>query len=209
MEQKNTILTILLVLLISLGVFAIIKFNKNTNGKGKNIIYDELNNQIETNNLQKEEKIENVCIASFTTNITYPDDKRTHNIITCCNYLNNSIIKVGQIFSFNDKLGPFSEEQGYTESTGFDAEGKIIQIVGGGICQVSSTLYNVALISKLEIIERNEHSAPVDYVAQGKDATICYPYVDLKFRNTSNSDITVKAICDGKQVTIEFWNIKK
>lgn len=210
MEQKNAILTILLILLIGLAVFAVIKFNNNSNENTE--IYSEKNNKIKVNDTtpkkqSRETKIESKCIASFTTNITYPDDKRTHNVTTCCNYLNNTIIKSNEIFSFNDTLGPFNEEQGYTESTGFDSEGKIIKIIGGGICQVSSTLYNVALNSKFEIIERNEHSAPVDYVAQGKDATICYPYVDLKFKNTSNTDIKIKSNCDGKQVTIEFWSM--
>lgn len=216
MEQKNTVLTILLILLIALAVFAVIWFNKNNANKNeygsnsKNNIYEEINNKSKTNENSGKDNTtkKDTCIANFTTNITYPDKKRTHNITTCCNYLNGKVIQSGKTFSFNDTLGPFNEDQGYTESTGFDADGKIIKIIGGGICQVSSTLYNVALNAKLEVIERNEHSAPVDYVAQGKDATICYPYVDLKFKNTTSSDITIKANCNGKQVTVEFWNIQ-
>ena len=204
MKQRNTILTLLLILLIGLAVFAVIWFNKNDLEKVENNSNKVAEIYIEsTANVKKD-----VCIASFTTKITYPDEKRTHNVTTCCNYLNNTILESKKIFSFNDTLGPFNEEQGYVESTGFDSDGKIIKIIGGGICQVSSTLYNVALNSNLEIVERNEHSAPVDYVAQGKDATICYPYVDLKFKNNTNSDITIKANCDGNQVTIEFWNIQ-
>lgn len=209
MEQKNTVLTILLILLISLAVFAVIWSNKTSFQKGKklsnntNKVYEEINNKADRNSAK------DTCVASFATCITYPDEKRTHNVIICCNYLNNTIINADQTFSFNETLGPFSEEQGYTESTGFDSEGKIIKIIGGGICQVSSTLYNVALNAEFDIVERNEHSAPVDYVAQGKDATICYPYVDLKFKNTTTSDITIKANCDGKTVTVEFWNIQK
>lgn len=211
MERKNNILTILLVLLIALAVFAVIKLkNGNTDDSKNNLIYEEKNSKIDTNtntNIATKKAKTDECIASFTTTLTYPDDKRTHNITTCCNWLNGTVIAAGEVFSFNDTLGPFSEEQGYTDSTGFDSDGKIIKIIGGGICQVSSTLYNTALISELEIIERNEHSAPVDYVPQGKDATICYPYVDLKFKNTTNSDITVKAICDGKTVTVELWHM--
>lgn len=207
MERKNTILTILLVLLIGLAVFAVIKLSDNSIKDGKNnLVYEEKNNKIDTNtNVKKPET--DKCIASFTTKITYADSNRTHNITTCTNWLNGIVIKSGEVFSFNDTLGPFSEEQGYTESTGFDSDGKVIKMTGGGICQVSSTLYNTALNSKLEIIERNEHSAPVDYVAQGKDATICYPYVDLKFKNTTDSDITIKSICDGKTVTVELWHM--
>ncbi len=203
MEHKNTILTILLVMLISLAIFAVIKLNKTPSSDKRNSnIYNEENES----KIKIEEKKEELprCIASFTTNITYPNEERTHNITTGCKYLNSVVIKSGETFSFNDTLGPFNEAQGYTESTGFDSDGKIIKIVGGGICQVSSTLYNAALMAKLEIVERNEHSAPVDYVAQGKDATICYPYVDLKFKNTLDSDITIKSNCDGEKVTVEF-----
>lgn len=203
MEHKNTVLTILLVILISLAIFAVIKLNNKTSNN-KDIIntYNE-DNQNKVKVEETEEEFPK-CIASFTTNITYPDESRTHNITTCCKYLNSVVIKSGETFSFNETLGPFNEEQGYTESTGFDSNGKIIKIIGGGICQVSSTLYNTALMANLVIVERNEHSAPVDYVAQGKDATICYPYVDLKFKNNLSSDITVKAVCDGKQVTVEL-----
>lgn len=203
MEHKNTILTILLVILIGLAIFAIVRLNKTSanNNKTDQIYEEEAENKV---NVKTKQENEPKCIASFTTNITYPDEARTHNITTGCKYLNSIVIKSGDTFSFNESLGPFNEDQGYTQSTGFDSDGKIIKIVGGGICQVSSTLYNTALMANLEIIERNEHSAPVDYVAQGKDATICYPYIDLKFKNTLDEDITIKANCDGKQVTVEF-----
>ncbi len=203
MEHKNTILTILLVMLISLAIFAVIKLNKTHSSDKQNSNIYNVENESKIKIEEKKEELPR-CIASFTTNITYPNEERTHNITTGCKYLNSVVIKAGETFSFNNTLGPFNEAQGYTESTGFDSDGKIIKIVGGGICQVSSTLYNAALMAKLEIVERNEHSAPVDYVAQGKDATICYPYVDLKFKNTLDSDITIKSNCDGEKVTVEF-----
>lgn len=203
MKQKT--ITMILIILIVISIFSVIYFNvllPNQNINNNIIPYVENSNKL---NVQKNEQNKTKCIASFTTEIKYPDENRTHNILNACNYLNNCNISKGEIFSFNEVLGPFSEEQGYVQSTGFDAEGKIIKIIGGGICQVSTTLYNAALIANFEIIERNEHSAPVDYVPQGKDATICYPYVDLKFKNTYGSDVFLKAKCDSKTVTIELY----
>lgn len=205
MKKSNTFLTIALILLIVIAIICTLVFNKPNKPLEPNITkpYEEANNKIKY--VAPEVKEEKICLASFTTNITYPDDARTHNIKTVCNYLNKTIIKSGEVFSFNNTLGPFNEEQGYTQSTGFDANGKIIKIIGGGICQVSSTLYNVALMSDFEIIERNEHSAPVDYVEQGKDATVCFPSVDLKFKNTTKYDLEILSSCDGNKVTVEAW----
>lgn len=198
MKQNNIGITILLGLIIVVAIGTIIFINNNNTSP-----YQEENKSINLppTNMKKE----NICIASFTTNLTYPDNNRTHNIITACNNLNNYIIMADQTFSFNHVLGPFNENQGYVESTGFDSNGKVIKIIGGGICQVSSTLYNAALMADLEIIERHAHSAPVDYVPQGKDATVCYSNVDFKFKNTTNKNIIIKSICNGNNVKIELY----
>lgn len=199
MKQNNIILTILLLTLIAVAIFAIFVFKKD-NSNTNVVPYEENAQYISKNTVQKD-----ICLTSFSTNITYPDENRTHNIQVVCKALNALTLKNGETFSFNNSLGPINEYQGYIESTGFDSEGKIIKIIGGGICQVSSTLYNCALNCNMEIVERHEHSAPVDYVPQGKDATILYDTVDLKFKNTTNRDITIKAYCKNDKVTIEFW----
>ena len=213
MKENNLGITIVLFLIILLAIVAIVFFNRDENNNPTTIKpYSEENMwyDLSQSNSNKE-KTQPICLASFTTNITYSNENRIHNIKTVCEYLNNHVIKSGETFSFNDVLGPFNEEQGYVESTGFDSEGEVIKIIGGGICQVSSTLYNTALIANLQIVERHEHSAPVDYVPKGKDATVCYSEVDLKFKNTTKKDITVKSFCDGKTVKVELYeeNIEK
>ncbi|MBR5227799.1 MAG: VanW family protein [Clostridia bacterium] len=199
MNKNNIILTIILIILIAVAIFAIYTFKGSANISRVNP-YEEAYKHIVPN---KEEK--NICLTSFSTKITYPDENRTHNIKTGCKYLNGLVIYQGDTFSFNEALGPFNEYQGYIESTGFNSEGEIIKIVGGGICQVSSTLYNCALNYNLEIVERHAHSAPVDYVPQGKDATILYDTVDLKFKNTTNKEITIKSYFKDESITVEFW----
>lgn len=206
MKENNLGITIVLFLIILLAIVALVFFNRDESNTPTNITpYSEENRSYDLSQSNNKEKTEPICLASFTTSITHSNENRIHNIKTVCEYLNNHVIKSGEIFSFNDVLGPFNEEQGYVESTGFDSKGEIIKIIGGGICQVSSTLYNTALIANLEIVERHEHSAPVDYVPKGKDATVCYSEVDLKFKNTTKKDITVKSYCDGDTVKVELY----
>jgi len=209
--KDNTLgITLMLFILILLAFISIVIFNKDkinnqthiTPYTEKNETYTIANN---TGNEKKEVKAP-ICLASFTTNITYNNENRVHNIKTVCDYLNNHIIKSGETFSFNEALGPFSEEKGYVESTGFDSEGELIKIIAGGICQVSSTLYNTVLMANLEIVERHEHSNSVDYVPKGKDATVCYSGVDFKFKNTTQKDIIIKSYCNGNTVKIELYN---
>lgn len=81
--------------------------------------------------------------------------------------------------------------------------------VGGGICQVSSTLYNAALLSNMEIVQRSNHSSEVPYVARGRDATVAYGLLDLKFRNTTSSPIYIKTAIQGGRLTIAFHGSKQ
>lgn len=101
------------------------------------------------------------------------------------------------------------EENGYKLAKGFDDDGKLIDIPGGGMCQVSSTLYNVALIANLEITERHPHSRRVYYVPVDKDATIYYPSLDLKFINNTGYDLKISAQNDNYSVTIKMYKIEQ
>ena len=141
-------------------------------------------------------------LASFSTTIYDTSKNRVNNIELACKSLNGYVLKPNEIFSFNNIIGPYSEDKGYLQSYGLDNEGKRIEVIGGGICQVSSTLYNVALKLNCEILERHKHSAPVGYIEEGKDATISYGRLDLKFKNTSNYDIKFNATCENNTVTI-------
>ena len=115
-------------------------------------------------------------IASFSTKITNKKDtNRQGNISITCSALTNTIVNPGKTFSFCDVVGESTREKGYKEANviiqGIETKG-----LGGGNCQVSSTLYNavLAVSGDLEVIERHPHSAPVPYIAEGKDAAISY-----------------------------------
>lgn len=112
------------------------------------------------------------------------------------------------IFSFCDTVGKATTERGYQESDIFDKEGNKIKGLGGGNCQVSTTLYNAVLnIPSLEIIERHEHSNYVPYIEKGKDAAVAYGSYDLKFKNNSGNKIKIKAEADSSLVTIKLFKM--
>jgi len=141
-------------------------------------------------------------IASFSSNIYDHDLNRVFNIGLAISKINGTIVKKGQFFSFNDTVGAMGEQQGFKEAIGFDNKGKKIKMFGGGMCQISSTIYNAALILNLEIVERHPHSRRVYYVPKDKDATVYYGSLDLKFKNTTENDIKIIATNDNSNVTI-------
>ena len=129
-------------------------------------------------------------LGGYFTHLNNSPANRTNNIVLACNKINGTKLKPGGIFSFNDIVGQRTVEKGYLSASVFVGR-KIVPGIGGGICQVSSTLYNNALESGLEIIERYPHSLPVTYIASGRDATVLWGGADLKFRNTLDYDLKV------------------
>lgn len=145
---------------------------------------------IERNNIQNVVTFTEETLSSFSTKISQKDPDRQTNITLACNSLNGFTLKAGETFSFCGILGQAKPEDGYKKADTFDSDGNTIQAYGGGKCQVSSTLYNAVLAcSGLTVIERHEHSGPVYYVPEGKDACIAYGSCDFKFRNDNNFDI--------------------
>ena len=147
-------------------------------------------------------------IAKYTTTIYDTENSRIHNIKLAVSKLDNTIVKAGSEFSFNETIGPMGEKQGYQKATGFDGNGRKIKISGGGMCQISSTLYNAVLIAKFEVTERHPHSRRVYYVPQNKDASVAYGGADFKFKNTSDNKIKISATTDGHDVTIKLYSIE-
>ena len=96
---------------------------------------------------------------------------------------------------------------GFKEALGFDSDGNKIKIFGGGICQLSSTLYNCTLDANMNITERHPHSRRVYYVPENKDATILYGTLDFKFINNRSNDIKILSTSDGSTVTVKLIEI--
>lgn len=148
-------------------------------------------------------------IATFSTKIYNKDSARQNNISITCNTLNETIVKNGTTFSFCNTVGASSTSKGYQKADIFDKNGNKKKGLGGGNCQISTTLYNAVLsVPSLIVTERHAHSNSVPYIAKGKDAAVAYGSYDLKFRNDSGNDVKILASTDGTSVTITLLVIK-
>ena len=222
MEKKSSdkilslISIIVLISLIGYIIYLFFKSNINLNSNKidinkdiSNIANTEINTNNESAQIEKEIIYKDIEIASFTSTLYDNEENRVYNISKACDILNDVTIPNGSEFSFNNTIGPMGEENGYKLAKGFDDDGKLIDIPGGGMCQVSSTLYNVALIANLEITERHPHSRRVYYVPVDKDATIYYPSLDLKFINNTGYDLKISAQNNNYSVTIKMYKIEQ
>lgn len=118
-------------------------------------------------------------------------------------------MKVGATFSFNEVVGPTSSDKGYQKGKIFTSDGEVTEEYGGGICQVSSTLFNAVEPCNVEIVERNTHSKKVYYVPEGKDATISYDSLDFKFKNNNPYALKIYAEANSETVTVRIVKIEK
>jgi vancomycin resistance protein YoaR len=142
-------------------------------------------------------------MGSYTTEYKGAEKARAHNIELAASKLNQTKIGPGQTFSYNKSVGSMGKAAGFKLSRIF-VKGKDAKGYGGGVCQVSSTLYNAALEAGLSIVERHPHSKPVGYVPNNKDATASYGGKDFKFRNDTASTLIINShALDGK-ITVEI-----
>ena len=128
-------------------------------------------------------------ISSYTTKTTR-NSNRNNNIKKACQYMNGTIVKPGKVFSFNKAVGQRTAKRGFKEAHVI-AGGQYEMGLGGGICQVSSTLYNAVMKAGLSYTERHPHAFPSNYVPLGQDATVDWPRLDFKFKNTSDTEIII------------------
>ncbi|ADL07950.1 VanW family protein [Thermosediminibacter oceani] len=149
-----------------------------------------------------------VEMASFSTKFDKTQVGRSTNIKLAAKKLDGYIIPPGEVFSFNDAVGERSSKEGYKEAPIF-FNNEVISGIGGGVCQLSSTLYNLALITDLEIVERSNHSLPVNYVPLGRDATVNYGLIDLKFKNNTGGYLLLHAEVKEDTLTVKFYGSKK
>ena len=143
-------------------------------------------------------------IAEFTTYFkgsTYGKENRVRNIVKASGLIDKCVIDPGDIFSINQVLGERNEKNGWSVAAGIK-DGAYVQEYGGGVCQVSTTLYNAVLMADLEVTERSHHSWPLGYVDIGRDATISTGGPNFKFKNTQEVPVTVSATADTKAKTV-------
>lgn len=134
-------------------------------------------------------------LSSFSTRFSTGntnDSNRGVNIRLAASKINGKILAPGDVFSFNDTVGERTAAGGYKEAHTYVA-GQIVDGIGGGICQVSTTLYNAVLMSDLDVVRRSNHQFTVSYVPFGRDAAVSFPDVDLKFKNSTKWPL--KIVC--------------
>lgn len=139
-------------------------------------------------------------IGTYYTTYNYSDPNRNNNLAVGCEYINGTILAPGEVFSANVGLGSQTAAGGY-KMAGVYNNGKVELGMAGGVCQVTTTLYNAAIMAELEIVERHPHSMTVGYVPLGRDAAVAGNYKDLKFRNDTEYPIMIEAYAaNGKLV---------
>ena len=143
---------------------------------------------------------ENFGLVGSEWTVTDGNSNRNNNISQACDNINGTILEPGEVFSFNEVVGQRTYENGFMTATVI-AGGQYEQGLGGGICQVSTTLYNAALKTDLEIVERHSHAWPSDYISVGLDATVDWPALDLKFKNDTDYQIVILAWWDPSDYT--------
>lgn len=131
-------------------------------------------------------------IASFTTKYDASNTNRSGNLKLAADKINGTVLMPGEEFSFNEVVGKRTIEDGYRNAKIYE-NGQVVDGLAGGICQISSTLYNAILLSNIEITERRNHSYTTTYVPPGRDATVVYGTQDFKFKNTRTFPIKITA----------------
>lgn len=225
--KKNKILIGVIIIIVLVLIIAVFIYSNNNNGNAnnKNTNIENTSNittsRISTNvnEEQAKNRIANILqnqneiikntstakeISTYSTTIKDKSSGRLTNISITCSTLNNTIIHSGETFSFNKVVGKPTAERGYQEASVI-IDHKTEKGIGGGNCQVSSTLYNAVLaVPSLVVTERHEHGKDVTYVPEGKDAAVSYGSLDLKFRNDLGSDIRIESTTNNETITIRL-----
>lgn len=147
-------------------------------------------------------------IQTFSTRYDASNYSRSENLRIAASKINGTVLLPGEIFSFNNVVGERTVAEGYRNAKIY-SNGQVVDGLAGGICQISSTLYNVVLLSNLEIVERYNHSFTTSYVSAGRDATVVYGIKDFKFKNTRNYPIKIEASVSNGVATFSIYGIKE
>ena len=147
-------------------------------------------------------------IVTFTTRYDETNYNRTNNLEIATDKIDGTVLMPGEIFSYNQVVGKRTIEEGYRNAKIYE-NGQVVDGLAGGICQVSSTLYNAALLSDLEIIERHNHSFTTSYLPAGRDATVVYGVKDLKFQNNRSYPIKISGSLESGILRFTINGIKE
>lgn len=146
-------------------------------------------------------------VGEYSTKFNPGEINRSANLAAAAKAVDQKLLQPGEIFSFNDTVGPRTPETGYKDAY-IIVNNKFVLGTGGGICQVTSTLYNTAILADLEIVSRVHHDIAVAYVPLGQDATVNYPSLDFKFKNNTQSLIYIRSYVHQGTLTVQLYGKK-
>lgn len=150
-----------------------------------------------------EDKYINNIIATYSTSYAGSSSGRIANIVLAAQKINGYVVNPGKRFSYNQVVGPRTAAAGFKIAHVYVGT-KVVDGIGGGICQVSSTLYNAVVMADLKTVSRTNHSIPVSYVPLGRDATVSYGTIDYVFENNKPYPVSIKAVASGSTLTISI-----
>ena len=143
-------------------------------------------------------------LGTFTTDYSRSTSARANNVQTAVGYINGTVLYPGQTFSTVKVIKDRTEANGYQSAPEYSS-GKVVNGIGGGVCQVSTTLYNAVINAELKVVERSPHSMVVGYVPVSRDAAISGDYKDFKFRNDTDAPVYIAGSAEGGYITFKIY----
>ena len=147
-------------------------------------------------------------LSTYSTNYSASNRNRTTNLILAANKINGTVIMPGETFSYNKVVGARTIAAGYKEAPIY-VSGKVVDGLGGGICQITTTLYNAALYANLEIVQRSNHQFVPSYAPASRDATVVYGSIDFEFKNNRNYPIKLVCSVSGGVANFQIFGLKQ
>lgn len=160
-----------------------------------------------TNNMIGEEAFPDL-LASYSTRYTASNKNRTTNLKLAAGKIDGTVLLPNEIFSYNNVVGERTISAGYKDAAIY-LNGQVVDGLGGGICQISTTLFNAVLFSNLEIVELYNHQFIPSYATAGRDATVVYGVKDFKFKNTRNYAIKINCSVENGVASFQIWGFKQ
>lgn len=147
-------------------------------------------------------------LSNFSTNYAASNKNRTTNLILAANKINGTVLMPGETFSYNKVVGARTISAGYKEAPIY-VEGKVVDGLGGGICQITSTLYNAVVYANLEVTQRTNHQFIPSYVTASRDATVVYGAIDFQFKNNRNYPIKLVCSVSGGVANFQIFGLRQ
>ena len=166
-----------------------------------------ISEEAENTKAQNPEHTSSELLGSYSSKVYTKTEDRQKNLRIVCEKLSGTTLAPYQEFSYNTTCGQYNKENGFGKATVFLGDGTEMQDYGGGVCQLSSTLYNAVKDLNVDITERHNHSKKVYYVPDGQDATVSYGNLDFKFKNLNDYSLYFEATSDAEQVNVYVYKV--